>query len=561
MHPARILGVALVAALLTCTGTAHARPLETIVQDDALLLHGSAERIRAGLERARALGMTRVRLTAGWSVIAPEPDAPLRPAFDAADPAAYPAGRWDNLDRAVRLTREAGLAPMIDIAFWAPRWATSERTGPGDRLASDVDAAEYAAFARAVATRYSGTWTAPEPEPADGPPPSSSPLDQLLGTAPDAPDDPAPVTPQPLPAVDLFTIWNEPNHPAFLRPQWVRAPDGSWTVRSAELYRAMVQAAYPAIKAVAPGARVLVGGTAPMGSSTPGRSGVPPLRFLRELACVDADLEPVTTGDCSQFRPIPGDGWAHHPYSLRTTPDVDTRDLDKAPVAATHRVAATLRALVDRGRLAPGMADLWLTEYGYETNAPDPGAPFALSDQARLLAWAEQIATSEPAVRSWPQFQLYDRPSDAPRPGMREFGDWQSGLYFADGTPKPAAARYGVPFVTHCDAHHRRRVVVWGRLRVPSGAQVAQVQARRRGGPWRSIGRPVAAGPGAAVTRSVRRRPGEVYRLRWTGGGDERTSAAESPRARCDGPRGVRRSAGRDARPGRPSAGSRRRRS
>ena len=500
---------ALATALTTlcAAAPAAAAQLETIVQDDALFLHGTPAQIRAGLDRARSHGMTRVRLTAGWSVIAPDATSPVRPAFAAEDPAAYPPGHWDNLDRAIRMTHEAGLRPMIDIAFWAPRWATQDpRT---DRPSLEIDPAEFARFARAVATRYTGGWRPAQPqEPQEEP----DALADLLGRRASAQG--TPTLPQPLPAVDLYTIWNEPNHPGFLRPQWVKGPDGDWSVRSAQIYREMVRLAHPAIKAAAPEARVLVGGTAPMGSSVPGRSGVPPLRFLRELACVNERLEPVTAGGCAAFTPVPGDGWAHHPYSLRTTPDVDTSDRDKAPVAATPRLVALLRELVSRGRLAPGLADLWLTEYGYETNAPDPLARFDLDEQARLLAWAERIGTSEPAVRSWPQFQLYDRPSAPPRPGAREFGDWHTGLYFNDGTPKPAAAQYATPVHVECRG---RRASIWGRLRTGDATGV-RVESRVAGGSWRATGAPLEA--------AVRHRRGTAYRLVWTTRAGDRVSAA-----------------------------------
>jgi hypothetical protein len=543
--------IALVVLLLGCLpAAALAQPVETIVQDDALFLHGEDAQIREALARARDLGIDRVRLTAGWSVIAPNPDIPDVPAFDAADPAAYPAGAWANLDRAVRMVREAGLAPMIDIAFWAPRWATREPAEMPDRLAEEIDPARFGEFAAAVARRYAGGYAPPLklPRPTEAvASPDGTFLDDLFGRKPPVPPPasiPLPAEPA-LPAVDVFTVWNEPNHSGFLRPQWVMR-DGRWAVRSADIYRAMVRAAYPAIKAKAPGARVLIGGTASMGSSTPGVGGVPPLAFLRALACVDASLVPVTDGECAGFTRLPGDGWAHHPYSLRTTPDVDPKDRDKLPVAATARLAATLRALADAGRVDPSVADLYMTEYGYETNPPDTGAPFSLDQQGPLLAWAEYIATREPAVRSWPQFQLYDRPDEATRPGARPFGDWHSGLFFHDGTAKPAAALYAVPAFAGCvPGSGGKWVVVWGRRR--GRAATGAVEARTGAGAWAPVatfdapaiakaGRAkarasVAAPSGEALTRYVARRRGTAYRIRWTAQGDERISAAVKPAA------------------------------
>ena len=121
---ALVLAVLLAAAAPAAAGAAT--PPQTILQDDAVLLHGGDQGVKDAMARLRDLGVDRVRLTAGWSVIAPAPDAAARPDFDDTDPSAYPAGAWMNLDRAVRDAHAAGLAVMIDIAFWAPRWATHD---------------------------------------------------------------------------------------------------------------------------------------------------------------------------------------------------------------------------------------------------------------------------------------------------------------------------------------------------------------------------------------------------------------------------------------------------
>ena len=92
------------------------RRMETVVQDDALLLH-RPETLDDSLAKIVALGFDRVRLTAGWSVLTREPDSTTKPEFDATDPAAYEQDKWLNLDRAVRKAQAAGLKVMIDAAF------------------------------------------------------------------------------------------------------------------------------------------------------------------------------------------------------------------------------------------------------------------------------------------------------------------------------------------------------------------------------------------------------------------------------------------------------------
>src|SRR4051794_37044808 len=120
------LACGLAAMLLAGTPT-QGKHLETVLQDDALLLARPPAQVRETARTIAGLGADRVRLTAGWSAIAPDPRAAQRPGapFDPRDPATYPAGSWDRLDTAVRAARDAGLKVMIDIAFWAPRWAVA----------------------------------------------------------------------------------------------------------------------------------------------------------------------------------------------------------------------------------------------------------------------------------------------------------------------------------------------------------------------------------------------------------------------------------------------------
>jgi hypothetical protein len=532
----RVLRSVLVAVLLAAgvpaAAQAAAAPApRTILQDDAVLLHSTDQGVKDAMAQLRALGVDQVRLTAGWSVIAPQPDAAQRPNFDDTDPAAYPADSWGNLDRAVRDADAAGLKVMIDIAFWAPRWATHDDPATTGRLRTDIDPQAYARFAAAVATRYSGTYAPPAEShgaPPAGPSPDADLLGALLGARSKPTGPVAAPAPDPLPAADVFTIWNEPNHPGFVMPQWERQGAGWWP-RSADIYRAMVRAAYPAIKQAAPSSTVLIGATSSGGSSTPGRSGVPPLQFIRALACVDAHWRPISSGSCAGYTTLPGDGWSHHPYSLRTVPEAQPINGDKLPVASTPRLLAALRRLVRMGRLAPAADQVWMTEYGYETSPPDPQAPFSPEQQAGMLARAERLGTADPAVRSWPQFLLRDRPAGRAGPRMRVAGDWQTGLEDADGAAKPAYAVFRTPVVALCRGAARPRLVVWGRWRDVAGA-VAQVQ-RQSGGTWVDSGRAMSAGaPSAAVQAVVAWQGGAPARIHWTApGGQSADSAPAEP--------------------------------
>ena len=99
----------------------------------------------------------------------------------------------------------------------------------------------------------------------------------------------------------------------------------------------MHEAGYEAIKKVNDRNRVLLGGTSYFGSAKPGpRRNVAPLRFLRELACVDRRFRRLRRPECRGFRPLRADGYAHHPYSPLygpSTPDPNPDNVRLADLA------------------------------------------------------------------------------------------------------------------------------------------------------------------------------------------------------------------------------------
>ena len=78
--------------------------------------------------------------------------------------------------------------------------------------------------------------------------------------------------------VDRYSIWNEPNYPAWISPQR----------QSPQIYRKLYEAGYKAIKEADPAAQVLIGETVPYGGSRQARLATPPLKWLRDVACVNA---------------------------------------------------------------------------------------------------------------------------------------------------------------------------------------------------------------------------------------------------------------------------------
>jgi hypothetical protein len=435
-------------ALLLGSVPDRGRTLPTTIQDDAVLLHGSDAAVQRAVSEIRWLGASYVRLTASWSTLSPRPTSTRVPPapFDPADAATFERGPMHELDRAIVDADRAGLNVMLDVAFWAPRWAVP-RASPDGHDRYRPDPALFGQFARAIAARYDGRTRAP--------------WDRRVT----------------LPAVRLYTIWNEPNHAQFLEPQWRRGARG-WIAESPHIYRGMYGAAHAQIKAVDPADDVLVGATAPDGSKTPGRGDVTPVDFVRGLACVDARLRPLRLPECRGYSPLRADGYAHHPYSLGSSPGTGSPIAGNAPLVDVDRLESVLDALHRTGRIA-GDLPLYETEYGIETNPPDPFEQFTPSDQAKFIGWSTFLAWRDPDTRMFAQFLLRDSPPDPGRPGSRPYWrSYQTGLYYHDGQAKPAAEAFRLPFwAQRIGSGSAPLVLLFGETRAAGpGRQLVQVE-------------------------------------------------------------------------------------
>jgi hypothetical protein len=447
--------------VFSALGGSDTRSLPVTVQDDALLLHRPPAQVQATTEQMANLGVDRVRLTAGWSALAPRPRAKRKPLFDERSSNAYPPEPWQRLDRAVRAATAAGLEPHIDIAFFAPRWAVTRavRTHHEDRHRWEPDARAFGRFAEAVARRYDGTHADP--------------------TRPG----------RRLPAVRLWTTWNEPNHAAFLLPQWRR--DGRrWVPRSPHVYRRMHERAYAAIKRANRDNRVLIGALSAEGMDVQGaRKGIAPLRFLRDLACVDERGRPLAQRECRRFKPLRADGFSQHPYSLYNPPHVESEDPEHVTIGDLGRLSRLLAELHRRGRIASRLP-IYVTEYGYETNPPDITRGVPLHDQARYHGHATFIAWQQRDVAMFAQFLLHDipPPEGVPPHSLEASRDWHSGLYFHDGRAKPAVQAFKTPFWAETRTiAGQDYVLFFGQIRPNADRERVEIEMRGLDRVWRPI--------------------------------------------------------------------------
>jgi hypothetical protein len=209
--------------------------------------------------------------------------------------------------------------------------------------------------------------------------------------------------------VDRYAIWNEPNYIAWLSPQR-RAP---------ALYRRLYVAGYRAIKSTDASAKVLIGETVPYAQ---GRRAMAPVKFLRKLACVNAEYKRV--GRCPKLR---ADGYAHHPYDFEHSPRSSKRGADDATIGSLRNLTRALDKLAHSGQLK-GTKALYLTEYGYLATGR---RGLRERKRASYLRQGLRIARKNRRVKEVVQYLLV-------QPGNGS--TFTTGILRGDGSPTPSFA-------------------------------------------------------------------------------------------------------------------------
>jgi hypothetical protein len=225
-------------------------------------------------------------------------------------------------------------------------------------------------------------------------------------------------------------VGNEPNLNRFWLPQF--NPDGSGA--SAPAYLELLATAYDRLKAVTPAVKVYGGALAPRGVDRPGtgRDTISPTRFLRELGAAYR-----TSG-----RALPVmDAFAFHPYADNSSRPPDSRpaDPDHLGLIDYEKLVGLLGEAFD-GTAQPGSTlPILYDEFGVESIVPPEKAaaytgtepattrPVDERTQAAFYRRALQLAYCQPNVAGMLLFHSHDEPALAA---------WQSGVYYADGTPK-----------------------------------------------------------------------------------------------------------------------------
>ncbi|MDQ6746185.1 MAG: hypothetical protein M3Z27_09275 [Actinomycetota bacterium] len=474
---------------------------QSILIDDDELIYSSPEHMARRLGELHALGVDVVKASMVWSLVAPDAASSKRPNFHAADPAAYPPGAWDRYDTLVRLAHAAGMRVYFQLNPPTPLWALARHQPiQGPPLGRVPIPSLLRQFVQAVGRRYSGTYGAPLP--ATEPSPALLGLPALLGrpaTRASVSDFTAPGTP--VPKVDTWGIWNEPNERSWLNPWHRRLGHGLTELLQPRFYRSLVDAAWGGLRASGHARdTILIGETANKGI-------LQPVPFVRALYCVSSALRPlrgqaaavvgcpVAGGAAAFARAHPGlfsiAGYAHHPYTFDAPPNVATSDPNVIALSNLGHFERTIdRIMAVHGVRRPGGVPLYLTEWGYKTKPPNPYVHTTLAHQAAWLNEGEYMTWRDPRVHALAQFELVDSPPELyqPRGSPRYWSSFQTGLILRGGTRKPSYAAFRLP-IWLPSARHGASVTVWGQLRPAdhSTLQFGAIQFRPPGGRWRAL--------------------------------------------------------------------------
>jgi hypothetical protein len=251
------------------------------------------------------------------------------------------------------------------------------------------------------------------------------------------------------------------------------------------MYRGLVDQAANALAATGHGAdTILVGDTSAKGSILHGLlPAMPPMIFLRALYCVGGSDRPLTgtratelgcpiDGSASAFAAehpelVHATGYAHHPYSFTRAPNLPSTNPTWVTMADLPRLENALnRIFATYGKAMPSGVPLYLTEYGYKSNPPNPYVTTTPAQQAEYINEGEYLAWRDPYVSALAQFELVDAGPAVSQPvGTPAYwGTFQTGLINAAGVPKPSYDAYRLP-IWLPRARTGARVTVWGQLR------------------------------------------------------------------------------------------------
>jgi hypothetical protein len=419
-----------------------------------------AVRTRA-LAQLRSLGVRALRVELEWANVAPRSKSAKRPSFDATNPASYSWGPYDPL---LAEARRLHWQVLLTVTSPVPKWATA---GHKDQLTRPNDA-QFREFMTAVGRHYGGE-------------------------------------------VSLFAIWNEPNHPQFLLPQF----NSRGMPESPRIYRGLFQAGYEGLQSAGIAKpKVLMGETAPTGSDKLSRAeikekgllhDVAPLAFLREALCLNTKYK--KSGTCGMLSAY---GYAHHAYTTGAGPFYKPPEPDDVMIGVLSRLSNAI-VKAERAHALPAHTPIYLTEFGIQTRPSQLGVSQA--KQAEYDAIAERIAWSNPRVAAFSQYLLRDDPRGG-SPGAGVHGGrigFQTGLEIASGAHKLLYSSFPVALVVSKRGHG---FSLWGLVRPAEGATTVKLLVQPKGSKGYKTLKVVSTDSAGYWTLSSSA-PGSHWRVSW----------------------------------------------
>jgi hypothetical protein len=409
------------------------------------------------------LGVKALRVELYWADVAPSPTGTTKPPYDLTNPGNYVWGEYDAL---IAEAQRLHWKVLLTVTSPVPRWATSNKKAP---YVTKPDPKDFEEFMTAVARHYGAE-------------------------------------------VSLYSIWNEPNEPAYLMPQW----SSSGRPVSGRIYRGLYQAGYEGLQAAGIAhPKVLFGETAPVGYDTvnPRREHsaallhpVAPLAFMREALCLNAKYR--KSGSCGELQMS---GYAHHGYFPAAGPSYVWSQKDSVTIASLSRLSNALN-LAARAHAIPGGVPIYLTEFGVQSK-PNKFEGVSAAKQAEYDAIAEHMAYDNQRVAAFSQYLLKDDPLSGRLTAstIGGFVGFQTGLEYVTGQPKPLYAGFPVPLTV---TKHGHGFSLWGLVRPSTGATKVTVLIERKGAHgYRTLKTVSTNGAGYWTLRSSTQ--GVSWRVRW----------------------------------------------
>ena len=273
------------------------------------------------------------------------------------------------------------------------------------------------------------------------------------------------------PWIRMREVWNEPNLRSFLNPN------------SPVLYvQRLLNPTYAALHALNRANRVAGGATSPR----PTPSGMSPVAFKRGMRAARPRM----------------DAYSHHPYPVTRRERPNGFYGNACRYCRGVLTMANLPLLLQEVRRDFGAKRIWLTEYGYQTNPPDPSG-VSRAVQAQYLAEAALRARDARFVDVLVNFMVEDE---------TRLAGWQSGLLTASGAAKPSFNSFMLPIAQA--GRTGQRTTIWGQVRTGFGKRAYRLQ-RLASGRWVNVGASALTNLRGSYTRVVRAAPGTRFRVLW----------------------------------------------